>query len=75
MMTPDKVNYAGRIHVWGGPLDETAFCTVDSYGTFDSGPEVPGQDQIEDQIQDGEESGVTDAGTSWEYVEHYSTGE
>lgn len=64
-------NYAGRIHVWGGDLDEVAYCSVDSYGTFDSGPEVPGQAEIEQQIQDGYEEGTTEAGTSWRYVTHY----
>jgi hypothetical protein len=54
-----------RVLIWGGRLSEVQFCGVDSQGCFCAGPEVPGQDEIEDLIRDGEEEGEveTDDGT------------
>jgi hypothetical protein len=60
----------GFIRVWGGPLAEAQQCEIDSHGNFCAGPEVPGQDEIEDQITGGETAGEVDVdgGTVyWEY--------
>lgn len=60
----------GFISVWSGDMNETQQCEIDSYGCFCGGPEVPGQDEIEDQIRAGRLAGTVEVdgqAVHWEY--------
>ncbi len=59
-----------EIIVWGESVESdrcgVSYCTIDTQGCLDSGPEFPTQDEVEDAIREGETSGVTSDGTGWE---------